>query len=208
MVYDSGKFNITLKKVIRRIEGLDNNSRIIWTKEILSELGSDVMSKTYHDGYEQGRFDEAMENTIKVKKVEIPDYIAHWLDYCKLTNVDFVRSFLVDKYCLYNYVRQSDLPKIKEWFKSSRNRITFIESWENGYTIKETYYYVAIPVGKGMYNRLAVNCSGEVFLDTHNYLSMDKLIKHSRQSVQQLTEDKIKESPLSWAWQFAKELED
>ena len=73
---------------------------------------------------------------------------------------------------------------------------------------KETYYYVAIPVGKGMYNRLAVSCSGEVFLDTHNYLSMDKLIKHSRQSVQQLTEDKIKESPLSWAWQFAKELED
>lgn len=38
--------------------------------------------------------------------------------------------------------------------------------------------------------------------------TMDKLIKHSRQSVQQLTEDKIKESPLSWAWQFAKELED
>ena len=104
MVYDSGKFNITLKKVIRRIEGLDNNSRIIWTKEILSELGSDVMSKTYHDGYEQGRFDEAMENTIKVKKVEIPDYIVHWIDYCKLTNVDFVRNFLVDKYCLSNYV--------------------------------------------------------------------------------------------------------
>lgn len=206
MVYDSGKFNITLKKVIRRIEGLDNNSRVVWTREILSELGSDAITKAYKDGYEQGKFEEALQYS--TPQAEIPDYIVHWIDYCKLTNVDFVRSFLVDKYCLYNYARQSDLPKIKEWFKSSRNRITFIDAWENGYTVKETYYYVAIPVGKGVYNRLAVNCSGEVFLDTHNYLSMDKLIKHSRQSVQQLTEDKIKESPLSWAWQFAKELEE
>ena len=45
MVYDSGKFNITLKKVIRRIEGLDNNSRVVWTREILSELGSDAITK-------------------------------------------------------------------------------------------------------------------------------------------------------------------
>lgn len=208
MVYDSGKFNITLKKVIRRIEGLDNNSRVVWTREILSNLGSDAITKAYHEGYEQGRFEESVENRHKSEKAEIPDYIAHWIDYCKLTNVDFVRSFLVDKYCLYNYARQSDLPKIKEWFKSSRNRNTFIDAWENGYTVKETYYYVAIPVGKGLYNRLAVNCSGEAFLDTRNYLSIDKLIKHSRQSVQQLTEDKIKGSPLSWAWQFAKELED
>lgn len=208
MVYDSGKYRITLKEAIRRIEGLDEVSKTEWVSEILQKLGRNATARAYHDGYEQGRFDEAMENTIKVKKVEIPDYIAHWIDYYKLTNVDFVRSFLVDKYCLYNYARQSDLSKIKEWFKSSRNRITFIDAWENGYTVQETYYYVAIPVGKGMYNRLAINCSGEVFLDTHNYLSMDKLIKHSRQSVQQLTEDKIKESPLSWAWRFAKELED
>lgn len=206
MVYDSGKYRITLKKVIRRIEGLDNDSKFVWTREILSKLGSDAVTKAYKDGYEQGKFEEAIQYS--TPQAEIPDYISNWVDYCKLTNVDFVRSFLVDEYCLYNYARQSDLPKIKEWFKSSRNRITFIDAWENGYTVKETYYYVAIPVGKGMYNRLAVNCSGEVFLDTHNYLSMDKLIKHSRQSVQQLTEDKIKESPLSWAWQFAKELED
>lgn len=200
--------NITLKQVLSKIKNMDEKHKVEWVYSLLKEFGSEVTSKLYHEGYEQGKFDEAMENTIKVKKVEIPDYIAHWIDYCKLTNVDFVRSFLVDKYCLYNYARQSDLPKIKEWFKSSRNRITFIDAWENGYTVKETYYYVAIPVGKGMYNRLAVNCSGEVFLDTHDYLSMNKLIKHSRQSVQQLTEDKIKESPLSWAWQFAKELED
>lgn len=208
MVYDSGKYRITLKKVIRRIEGLDESSKTEWVSEILQKLGRNATARAYHDGYEKGRFDEAMDNTYKKEKVEIPDYIAHWINYCKVTNVDFVRSFLVDKYCLYNYARQSDLPKIKEWFKSSRNRIIFIDAWKNGYTVKETYYYVAIPVGKGIYNRLALNCSGEVFLDTRNYQSKDKIIKHSRQSVIKLTEDKIKASPLSWAWQFAKELEE
>lgn len=139
--------------------------------------------------------------------VEIPEYVAHWIEYCKLTNVDFVRSFLVDKICLYNYARQSDLPKIKEWFKSSKNRIIFIDAWENGYTVKETYYYVAIPVENGWYRRLVVYSNGKAGLDDHNYMSLDKLKQHSRQAKYQLTEKIIKESALSWAWQFAKELE-
>lgn len=213
MVYDSGKFNITLKKVIRRLEGLDDCSKAEWVRCILDKLGSDVISKTYRDGYEQGRFDESVENTHKVKKAEIPEYIVHWIDYCKLTNVDFVRSFLVDKYCLYNYARQSDLPKIKDWFKSSKNRIVFIDAWENGYTVKkEKHYYIAVPAGtlsgNSYYMRVCVSNTGEVFLGTHNYLSMDKLIKHSRQSDFQITEEIIKNSQLAWTWQFAKELEE
>ena len=200
--------DITLKQVLNKIKDMDEKHKVEWVYSLLKEFGSEVTSKLYHEGYKQGKFDNEMNHINNTKKVEIPGYIAHWLEYSKLTNVDFVRSFLVDEYCLYNYARQSDFPKIKEWFKSNKNQTTFIDAWVNGYTVKETYYYVAIPVGGGYYNRLAVNCSGEVFLDTRNYLSIDKLIKHSRQSVQQLTEDKIKGSPLSWAWQFAKELED
>ena len=39
-------------------------------------------------------------------------------------------------------------------------------------------------------------------------MSLDKLKQHTRQTKIQLTEKMIKESALSWAWQFAKELED
>lgn len=207
MVYDSGKFNITLKKVIRRIEGLDNNSRIIWTKEILSELGSDVMLKTYHDGYEQGRFEEAIK--FSTPQVEIPTNISEWIVYCKENNFNLLGALspvgdfgepLANSF-------KGDVIKCAKWAMANSN--IFAEAWVNGYKVKkEKYYYVAIPVGEGVYNRLCVTCSGEIFLDTHNYHSMDKLIKHSKQSILQLTEGMIKESPLSWAWQFAKELED
>lgn len=207
MVYDSGKFKITLKKVIRRIEGLDDCSKAEWVRDILDKLGSDVMLKTYRDGYEQGKFEEAIK--FSTPQVEIPTNISEWIVCCKENNFNLLGALspvgdfgepLANSF-------KGDAIKCAKWAMANSN--IFADAWVNGYKVKkETYYYVAILVGKGMYNRLAVNCSGEVFLDTHNYLSMDKLIKHSRQSVQQLTEDKIKESPLSWAWQFAKELED
>lgn len=207
MVYDSGKYRITLKKVIRRIEGLEECSKTEWVRSILDKLGSDVMSKTYREGYEQGRFDEAIEYS--TPQVEIPTNISEWIVYCKENNFNLLGALspvgdfgepLANSF-------KGNVTKCAKWAMANSN--IFADAWVNGYKVKkEKYYYVAIPVGKGMYNRLAVNCSGEVFLDTRNYLSMDKLIKHSRQSVQQLTEDKIKESPLSWAWQFAKELEE
>ena len=207
MVYDSGKFKITLKKVIRRIEGLDDCYKAEWVRDILDKLGSDVMLKTYHDGYEQGKFEEAIK--FSTPQVEIPTNISEWIVYCKENNFNLLGALspvgdfgepLANSF-------KGDAIKCAKWAMANSN--IFADAWVNGYKVKkETYYYVAIPVGGGFYNRLAVNCSEEVFLDTRNYLSIDKLIKHSRQSVQQLTEDKIKESPLSWAWQFAKELED
>lgn len=158
--------------------------------------------------YDKCRFDEAMENTIKVKKVEIPDYIAQWIDYCKFTNVDFVRSFLVDKYCLYNYAMQSDSPKIKEWLKSSRNIITFIDAWDNGYTVKETYYYVAIPCGNNSYRHVFVNDCNNLVVSNYLFKSEEEIKKLAMAYRVSLTEDIIKKSPISWTWQFAKELED
>lgn len=173
----------------------------------MDKLGSDVMLKTYHDGYEQGKFEEAIK--FSTPQVEIPTNISEWIVYCKENNFNLLGALspvgdfgepLANSF-------KGDAIKCAKWAMANSN--IFADAWVNGYKVKkETYYYVAIPVGGGFYNRLAVNCSGEVFLDTRNYLSIDKLIKHSRQSVQQLTEDKIKESPLSWAWQFAKELED
>lgn len=200
--------NITLKQVLSKIKNMDDTHKFEWVHSLLKEFGSEVTSKLYHEGYEQGKFDEAMNNTYKVNRVEIPDYIAHWLEYSKLTNVDFVRSFLVDKYCLYNYARQSDLPKIKEWFKSNKNQNTFIDAWVNGYTVKETHYYVAVPVGGSIYKRVCSTCTGTLYLGEYNYHSLNKLKVHSKQAVTQITESMIKESPLSWTWQFAKELED
>jgi hypothetical protein len=199
--------DITLKQVLNKIKDMDEKHKVEWVYSLLKEFGSEVTSKLYHEGYEQGKFEEAIK--FSTPQVEIPTNISEWIVYCKENNFNLLGALspvgdfgepLANSF-------KGDAIKCAKWAMANSN--IFADAWVNGYKVKkETYYYVAIPVGKGMYNRLAVNCSGEVFLDTHNYLSMDKLIKHSRQSVQQLTEDKIKESPLSWAWQFAKELED
>lgn len=207
MVYDSGKFNITLKKVIRRIEGLDDCSKAEWVRGILDKLGSGVMSKTYRDGYEQGRFDEAME--CSTPKVEIPAYVSYWLEYCKATNVGMLTALKVFNVHLYNYARMADADKLRSYFSLDKNQESFIVAWVNGYSVKkEKYYYVAVPVELGRFRRLYVLANGSVALGDHNYETLELLKKHSRQATYQLTEKLIKESPLSWAWQFAKELED
>ena len=207
MVYDSGKFNITLKKVIRRIEGLDDCSKAEWVRGILDKLGSDVMSKTYRDGYGQGRFEEAMEYS--TPKVELPDCVAHWLEYCKATDISMLTALEVWDVHLYNYARMADDNKLRSYFMLDKNKESFIVAWVNGYSVKkEKYYYVAVPVEHGRFRRLYVLANGSVALGDHNYESLELLKKHSIQATYQLTEKLIKESPLSWAWQFAKELED
>lgn len=207
MVYDSGKFKITLKKVIRRIEGLDDCSKAEWVRDILDKLGSDVMSKTYRDGYEQGRFDEAIQYS--TPQVEIPTNISEWIVYCKENNFNLLGALspvgdfgepLADSF-------KGDVIKCAKWAMANSN--IFADAWVNGYKVKkEKYYYVAVPVELGRLKRLLVLGSGEVALGAHNYESLELLKKHSRQATFQLTEEMIKKSPLSWAWQFAKELED
>lgn len=199
--------DITLKQVLNKIKDMDEKHKVEWVYSLLKEFGSEVTSKLYHEGYEQGKFDEAIK--FSKPQVEIPTNISEWIVYCKENNFNLLGALspvgdfgepLADSF-------KGDVNKCAKWAMANSN--IFADAWVNGYKVKkEKYYYVAIPVGEGVYNRLCVTCSGEVFLDNRNYHSMDKLIKHSRQSVLQLTEGMIKESPLSWAWQFAKELED
>ena len=199
--------DITLKQVLNKIKDMDEKHKVEWVYSLLKEFGSEVTSKLYHEGYEQGKFDEALK--FSTPQVEIPTNISEWIVYCKENNFNLLGALspvgdfgepLADSF-------KGDVIKCAKWAMANSN--IFADAWVNGYKVKkEKYYYVAIPVGEGVYNRLCVTCSGEIFLDTHNYHSMDKLIKHSRQSVLQLTEGMIKESPLAWAWQFAKELED
>ena len=199
--------DITLKQVLNKVKDIDEKHKVEWVYSLLKEFGSEVTSKLYHEGYEQGKFEEAIK--FSTPQVEIPTNISEWIVYCKENNFNLLGALspvgdfgepLANSF-------KGDAIKCAKWAMANSN--IFADAWVNGYKVKkEKYYYVAIPVGEGVYNRLCVTCSGEIFLDTHNYHSMDKLIKHTKQSILQLTEGMIKESPLSWAWQFAKELED
>ena len=70
------KNKIKLKDVIARIKSFDVDAREAWLNEILNGLGSDFGSKKYRDGYEQGKFDGAMER----EKVTVKQFVADWYE--------------------------------------------------------------------------------------------------------------------------------
>lgn len=72
--------------------------------------------------------------------------------------------------------------------------------------IEETLYTVPIPVGNGYYQTLVMNSNGSIMLGDHKYISLQRLMNHNLNFPGGLTESRIKNSPLSWAWQFAKEI--
>lgn len=199
--------NITLSRVLKKIKYMDETHRFQWVCSLLKEFGSEITSKLYLEGYEKGKFDEAIK--FSTPQVEIPTNISEWIVYCKENNFNLLGALnpigdfgepIADSF-------KGDVQRCVKWALANSN--IFADAWVNGYKVKkEKYYYVAVPVGKGVYNKVSVYNSGELFLEARSYQSINKLIKHSRQATYKLTEKMIKESPLSWAWQFAKELED
>lgn len=198
---------ITLKQVLNKIKNMDDTHKFEWVYSLLKEFGSEVTSKVYHEGYEQGKFDEIIKYS--TLNVEIPDYVGYWLEYCKATNVGMVNSLYVWNVTLHNYARMSDADKLRTYFLSHENQEKFLTAWVNGYSIiKEKFYFVAIPCGNYSYRHVFVNDSNNLVVSNYLFKSEEEIKKLARAYKVSLTEKMIKESPLAWAWQFAKELED
>ena len=68
--------SIKLKDVIARIKSFDVGAKEVWLNEILNELGSDYGLLKYKAGYEQGKFDGAIER----EKVTVPQFVADWIE--------------------------------------------------------------------------------------------------------------------------------
>lgn len=212
MVYDCGKYKITLKKIIRRLEDIPDDSRNMWLSEILSHFGNRYGGFKYAQGFEQGLL-EGFQNGLSEDKqekvtVQVPKVIANWIEYCKELNIDLIHS-MKPNHSIFNthvaFKKKADV--IFYWILD--NSELYARAFLDGYEVKpEKRYSIAVPVGNGRYNRVIVYNSGNVELDSHNYISLDKLHRHDRQSRIPLTEDLIKNSELAWAWQFATELEE
>lgn len=80
--------------------------------------------------------------------------------------------------------------------------------YDNVSIIEESVYTVPIPVGNGYYKTLVLSSTGYLVLGEHKYTSLAKLKRHNLQVPGGLTERRIKDSAVSWAWQFAEEMID
>ena len=125
--------SIKLKDVIARIKKLDLGTQKVWLNEILNELGSDYGILKYKAGYEQGKFDGAMER----EKVTVPQFVANYIKYAKESDWD-----LIDAMKGVSYEDYDDLMK---WFYKDNNQEIFALAWINGYTVeKEKRYFVRL----------------------------------------------------------------
>lgn len=128
---------IKLKDVITRIKDFDSGTQKVWLNEILNELGSDYGTLKYKAGYEQGKFDGAIER----EKVTVPQFVADWIEYCKEHNftlfgcldpVDVFGTSLSEGF-------KGDTRKCIRWCRKESNK--FARAWLDGYTVEKEKRY-------------------------------------------------------------------
>ena len=126
---------IKLKDVIARIKSFDVGAKEVWLNEILNELGSDYGLLKYKAGYEQGKFDGAIER----EKVTVPQFVADWYEECK-NNLEYnLWSYI------YNWGTKEECD-FKNWLDLGRNNPiqTLINMHQFGYEVEEKRYTVKI----------------------------------------------------------------
>ena len=177
------KNKIKLKDVIARIKSFDVESQKAWLNEILNKLGSDYGLLKYRAGYEQGRFDSAMER----EKVTVPQFVADYIKYAKESDWD-----LIDAMKGINYEDYDDLMK---WFYKDTNQETFALAWINGYEVEKEKRYLVKMKGipeNDRYLRLGKNTKLWWFGMKYN----DGSAEHTRKELEQAGFGEVFNSPL------------
>lgn len=131
-----------LRNVLARLRELPEHDRKVWMDEIMHEFANDYGSVKYTLGYEQGKFDGAVEAE-KSNKVVIPQFVAEWVEKCKtFKNFAVSLSFALQP-SVWEANRLSD--KCIEWLTDAENQDLFARAWLDGYEVeKEKQYKVKL----------------------------------------------------------------
>lgn len=130
-----------LRNVLARLRELPEHDREAWLKGIMDEFELDFSHAKWREGYEQGKFDGAVEAE-KSNTVVIPQFVAKWIDYCKFTHVDLQHALVVGDVYFYNYANQKDFSKLKEFLETENNQELFARAWLDGYDVEQKKRYV------------------------------------------------------------------
>lgn len=138
---------------------------------------------------------EDLKQLDEPQKLEIPQFVADWIKYCKNTNVTLVRALLVEEIDLYNYANQKDSKKLKEFLRVKGNQELFARAWLDGYQIEEKQYKVR---AKGVYYN-----SGLIFDKTNKKWSFSSIYEtdhqrasHTRKELEEAGFGEVFNSPL------------
>lgn len=177
--------SIKLKDVIARIKSFDVGAKEVWLNEILNELGSDYGLLKYKAGYEQGKFDGAIER----EKVTVPQFVADYIKDAKYYEWDLDDVF-------DHIAEESEESEIYKWFYTLGNVDVFARAWLDGYTVdKEKRYLVK------MKNLRALFCYLVYIPDEGYWTYMASggksiVIKHTRKELEDAGFGEVFNSPL------------
>ena len=177
--------SMKLKDVIARIKKLDLGSQELWLNEILNKLGSDYGSLKYRAGYEQGKFDCAMERD----KVTVPQFVADYIRYAIENDWDFQD--------LFKCIEDEEDEELLRWVYHERNQETLAAAWINGYTVeKEKRYLVKIRgfVECGDYFNYFVEAGHWAFSGPSNHPNVRTY--HTRKELEEAGFEEVFNSPL------------
>ena len=142
--------SMKLKDVIARIKKLDLGSQELWLNEILNKLGSDYGSLKYRAGYEQGKFDCAMERD----KVTVPQFAADWFEEYK-DDFEIALFQCIDH--IPSVYDEGDLNEFEEWIIDGETKPfqTLVNMHQFGYEVdEEKRYYIRLKNVDENYNYL------------------------------------------------------
>lgn len=121
-----------LRNVLARLRELPEHDRNIWLKGIMGEFKKDFSHAKWCEGYEQGKFEGAVEAE-KSNTVVIPQFVAD----CIIARKG-VGDTLIQAIEFYD-----ELNNIKEYDWINDNSDLFARAWLDGYEVEEEKLYTA-----------------------------------------------------------------
>ena len=126
------KTPLYLRNVLARLRELPEHDRKVWMDEIMHEFANDYGSVKYTLGYEQGKFEGAVEAE-KSNTVVIPRFVADWIEVCKAHLTTSLYTALNP-----NFMKENNQSfDLILWIKKTSNQETFARAWLDGYDVEQ-----------------------------------------------------------------------
>lgn len=123
-----------LRNILARLRELPEHDREVWLKGIMDEFELDFSHAKWREGYEQGKFEGAVEAE-KSNKVVIPQFAADWIEKCKTFKYFAVSLSFALQPSTWEANRLSD--ECIEWLTDAENQDLFARAWLDGYSVEQ-----------------------------------------------------------------------
>lgn len=131
-------------------------------------------------------FLEDLRELDELQKVQVPQFVADWLEYSKNTSLSLVRSLMLGNVDFGNYANQKDHPKLIEFFRSGINQELFARAWLDGYHIeKEKRYLVKMKGVDSRTNYLYYGVGSRTWLFKTKLIDGNFRKSHTRKELEQ-----------------------